>query len=122
RPVTRESKSARYWRMRRPRPTGMERYGIQSRARHTVLESQRSEKASYQYAVQRMKMTMQNASASRLVTNASQYLNRGPKCRGRMSTLTCPRVISTYALPTKVAPTMQYVTTSICQIVVKFKT
>src|SRR6185312_4988601 len=49
RPVIKARNSAMYSNTRRPRPTGMDRYGIQSRARHTVLDFQPWLYASYQY-------------------------------------------------------------------------
>ena len=94
-----------YCKVRRPSPIGIDAYGIHSRTRHMVFESQRWFQASSQYSAVSTAMVTQNDIASSVEINASHQRLRRPRYSGSTSTLTCPRVIRTKGLPMKVAAT-----------------
>src|SRR5438067_12466644 len=99
--------SATYCRDKRPRPIGIEEYGIQRRARHMVSETQCWSHASFQKLKVSTASVTANASEIAAANNASQKRARGPRYWGSTSTLTWPRGISTNGLPTKAAATRQ---------------
>src|SRR5438552_15692161 len=109
--------SATYCRDKRPRPIGIEEYGIHRRARHMVSETQRWSQASFQKFNVSTASTTLKASESEEANSASQKRARGPRQWGSTSTLTWPRVSSTNRLPTKVAAIRQYGVQSVRQMV-----
>src|SRR6266568_3482788 len=69
--------SATYCRDKRPRPIGIEEYGIHRRARHMVSETQRLSQASFQKLKVSTASTTLKASESEAANSASQKRERG---------------------------------------------
>src|SRR5712672_3212305 len=99
--------SATYCSVRRPRPIGIEEYGIHMRARHMVSETQRWSQASFQKLKVSTASVRLKASETEAAKSASQKRAGGQRYCSSTCTFASPFVSSPFVLMTKVAAIRQ---------------